>query len=266
MRRTIAAVLAVLALSRASAQEQRDDHDDHHHGHLHFTHPLITESPSPDTKLRVDQLWYRAGDDSAAADGRLVRVELERALAPWASLSFTVPYEWRTSPLPLRAHGFGSAELSLKAVTFAAAQRGLLFGGGVSASLPTGSDVNDIGSAHQVELEPFAHAAWMGRDVELVGMTSFSTATRLRAGEAAVRELRFNGSALYHVGEHAQLLLEIESVSTLAGPRTTVLSLAPGVELVPLQHRPLMLGVSLAPNVSGAPGARRVLASAFYHF
>lgn len=262
-----AILMAVVLPARAFAQHD-DDHD-HHHGALHFTHPLVTESPSPDSKIRVDYAWFRAAADSAPLEGRVTAVELEKAFSPSISLSVTVPYEWHTRPVSERAGGFGSTELSLKAVTYAQAKRGLLFGGGLSAGLPTGSDAKAIGSAHAVELEPFVHAAYMHHDVELVTFLDYSTLTRLRAGEENERELTFDGSALYHLGEHAQALVELESARALGGGASggQVTSVAPGFEIVPFEDTPLMFGVSYLAGVAGrSHDNRQLLISAFYHF
>lgn len=264
IRPTAAALLAVLIFP-AHAVAQHHEDDDHHHGTLHFTHPLVTESPSPDTKARVDQLWYRLGE---GVEGRVARVEVEEAFAPWISLAATLPYEWHTRPSEFKGSGVGSTELSLKAVSYSMAERGLLWGGGLSTSLPTGSDRLGIGSNHAIELEPYAHAAWMHDELEVVGFVRYSTFTRLQPGEENERELTGDGSVLYHIGEHVQVLLEAESARALAGPERghQVTSLAPGLEIRPIK-RPLMLGVSFAAGVAGETNDhKQLLFSAFYHF
>ena len=50
------ASMAVTPLN-ASAQVGHDASDDHHKAPLHFSHPLFSESPSPDTKIRLDYLY-----------------------------------------------------------------------------------------------------------------------------------------------------------------------------------------------------------------
>ena len=253
-------LMATLALpATVAAQHQHDD--DHDHGPLHFTHPMVTESPSPDTKARIDFLTYQFGPSGSQVKGSFIRTELEYAFTHSVSLALTLPYERRTDPLS--SSGFGSAELSLKAVTFAQSERGLLFGGGLSASLPTGSDVNAIGSAHLVELEPFVHAALMRGATELVGFLKYSTLARLNAGEVNERELSVDVSALRHLGKRVQGLLELQT-SRSEGEQAT--SIAPGIELVPFK-RPLMLGASYVIGLSNnARDTHQFLLSAFYHF
>src|ERR1051325_1302124 len=188
-----AMLMASLALpTTLVAQHQHDD--DHDHGPLHFTHPMVTESPSPDTKARLDFLSYSFGPSGSRLKGSFIRTELEYAFTHAISLALELPYERRSAPAS--ASGFGNAELSLKAVTFSQAERGLLFGGGLSLSLPTGSDVNAVGSAHVMELEPFVHGAFMRGAAELVGFLKYSTLTRLQAGEENEHELTIDMSAL----------------------------------------------------------------------
>ena len=52
------AFLCGVVPSALHAQEERE-HGDHDHEGLHFSHPLLNESPSPDTKLRLDLTWAR---------------------------------------------------------------------------------------------------------------------------------------------------------------------------------------------------------------
>ncbi len=51
-------LVLVVPLGVASAQEHAEA--DHHEG-LHFSHPLIAESVSPDTKVRLDYAFADLG-------------------------------------------------------------------------------------------------------------------------------------------------------------------------------------------------------------
>src|SRR5881392_2128567 len=47
--------IALFLIPVVGRTQERDDDHEHDH-HLHFSHPLVTESPSPDTKIRLDYL------------------------------------------------------------------------------------------------------------------------------------------------------------------------------------------------------------------
>lgn len=58
-------VLLFVALGFSQAHVQADVGDAHQgQNPLHFSHPLVAESPSPDTKIRVDHMFTNlAGDE-----------------------------------------------------------------------------------------------------------------------------------------------------------------------------------------------------------
>ena len=57
---------------RLLAQEHEHQDADHDHdARLHFSHPLFTESPSPDTKVRVDYLFREIKSDTHEHSMRL---------------------------------------------------------------------------------------------------------------------------------------------------------------------------------------------------
>ena len=68
----------------------------HEHAPLHFSHPLIAESPSPDTKLRFDYTYQREKGEEKAYRHTL-RLVGEYAFRPWVSVEIAVPY---ASPAP----------------------------------------------------------------------------------------------------------------------------------------------------------------------
>jgi hypothetical protein len=121
----------LLAFGHASADSSHDDN------RLHFSHPLITESPSPDTKARLDYVFADEPDD---AKRHTFRFEGEYALAPWLSLEVDVPYTLLdVEGEPNRNH-LDTVEGGLKYANFGLADYGLLLGGGLELGLPTGDD------------------------------------------------------------------------------------------------------------------------------
>jgi hypothetical protein len=72
--------LAILVSVLAANSTLADDHEVADEA-LHFSHPLVSESPSPDTKLRVD---YELTKESAEQDALVHRTRLEADTRPFA--------------------------------------------------------------------------------------------------------------------------------------------------------------------------------------
>ena len=246
------------------AQELDDDHD---HGHLHFSHPLVTESPSPDTKIRLD---YIATNISAGPGlhENTIRVEGEYSFTHSVSLAWVTPFTFRTAPSNESTSGFGDMELSLKAASLAFGARGILFGGGLSVGIPTGSDVKEIGSSHIVEVEPFVDAAYKYDALELVGFARLSSAIHRRPGEDEERNLAFDFSVLYRLHPRVEGLIELTTERSLIATdiRAPQTSIAPGLKLYPFANKQIMFGASLELGTGAVHSRRTVLLSGFYHF
>jgi hypothetical protein len=247
-------LLSGILVVPAGAQE--DEHDvNHHHGYLHFSHPIVTESPSPDTKFRLD--FIHSWSDDAGETGNTIRAEGEYAFSPAVSLAVVVPYRWASDEPPMQSSGFENVELSLKAASLKWGERGVLVGGGISLGLPTGPE-------NVSELSPFADVGVRRGNLELVGFLTYSTTL---TGEETIRSLEFDGSALFRASDRFELLGEISTDKSLEtgapGARTF---LAPGIKLRPLLDRDFVLGVSFPIGVGTASGTNSVFASLFYHF
>ncbi len=260
----LTAALFIMPLTGMKAQAHDEDHD---HDHLHFSHPLVTESPSPDTKLRLDYIGTRTSGASGIHEN-VFRIEGEYAFNHSVSLAVVTPYISRTAPPSERASGLGNIELSLKAATLAFGEHGLLFGGGLSAALPTGSDAKAIGSAHIVELEPFLDAGYKRNALELVGFATLSSTFRRRAGEEVERNLAFDFSALYRVHPRLEGLIEVTTARALIGPESGSQQtfVAPGLKVYPSTNRQFMFGASVEFGTGVVRKTHALLLSAFYHF
>lgn len=253
-----------LLISPALLRAQEHEHDD---DHLHFSHPIVTESPTPDTKIRVDYLQLWTNDVPEFRD-QLIRVEGEYEFAEGMSLAIVAPYEFRTAPSSDRANGLGDLELSLKFASLRYGEKGVLLGGGLSAGVPTGSDQKQIGSSHIVELEPFVDAGYKRDRIELVGFARLSSTFNRRAGEEAERDLAFDFSTLYHVHPKLEALMELTTSRALVGSGAGVPQtfLAPGVKIYPFPIRQIMFGASVLIGTGSVSDTKSVLISGFYHF
>jgi len=265
-RLLLVTTLVLIPIASIQAQEHEDDHD-RDHDYLHFSHPLVTESPSPDTKLRFDYLGVRTSD-AIGIHENVFRLEGEYAFNRSVSLAIVTPFISRTAPAAERASGLGSIELSLKAASLAFGERGLLLGGGLSVALPTGSDAKGIGSAHIVELEPFLDAGYKRDALELVGFATLSSTFRRRAGEEAERNLTFDFSTLYQIQSRLEGLIEVTTTRALIGAESGSQQtfIAPGFKAYPFTNRKLMFGASVEIGTGVAHETHALLVSGFYHF
>lgn len=256
-----------IALSAAPATLiQGQEHNEDHH-RLHFSHPLVTESPTPDTKLRLDYAGTLTSDAGGLHE-RIFRIEGEYAFNHGASLAIVAPFISRTSPASERASNLGNIEVSLKAASLALSEHGFLLGGGLSAALPTGSDVKGIGSSHIIELEPFFDVACKRNALELVGFGRLSSTFRRRPGDEAERNLAFDFSALYEIQPRLEGLFEVTTNRALAGAESGEQQtfVAPGIKVYPFRNRQMMFGASVELGTGLVADTRTLLLSGFYHF
>jgi hypothetical protein len=263
----VCAVL-VIAVFPTRARAQGDHHDeDHDHGYLHFSHPLITESPSPDTKIRLDAA-FGSSDEPADSHAIGLRGEVEYAFSKSLSLAVVAPFVHVTSPRDARTSSLGSVELSAKAASFTFAESGVLIGGGMSVGLPTGSDTKGIGSGHLYEISPFVDAAIRRGDVETTGFLTYSTTTNRNATDDNERSLTFDGSMLWRVIRQIELLGEVTTSRSFGGADGSYSEtfLAPGIKWRPSAWPKVAVGVGGILGVGDARKSNAVQMSAFYHF
>jgi hypothetical protein len=276
IRSTLAASLVLLAASALArplaAQAHGHEHEHGHAGRLHFVHPLIAESVSPDTKVRLDYLFRDPG-----SEGEL-ELEGEYAFHPSFSIEAGVHYDPAAAEL-------GETHLLFKFANYAFAERGVLLGYGLSLGLPTGGGHghaaeehgHEAGHDHEhghaegdiYEIAPFLNAGVMLGKLELVGWTLFRIPTNQELQENVETNLGYNLSALYHVNPRLQALLELDGAAGLSGAAAErrVANLTPGVKVQPLARSNLSVGLGIGvPLTQDREFDTRALISAFYHF
>ena len=259
-----AAVVSLLSPTVAQAQSVEHD-DDHDHGGLHFSHPMITESPSPDTKIRLDARFETAPLDARATE---LRGEVEYGFSNALSLAVVAPFVRITSPAAARASSLGSVELSAKGASFAFAESGVLVGGGLTVGLPTGNDLKGIGSGHLYEFAPFVDAALKRGNVEAVGFLTYSTLANRNATDENERRASFDGSLLWHLVPQVEVLGEVATSRSYVRTQRAVSEtfIAPGIKVRPATWPKLAMGVSAIRGVGSTAGVNALQLSAFYHF
>lgn len=252
---------------------QGSEHGNEHLGEtLHFSHPLIAESPSPDSKIRLDFDSLDLTGDGESGTERGVRLEAEYAFFPSFSIELDVPYVSLGPEGEPSTSGLDNISVGFKFANFAFADRGVLLGYGLELGLPTGDDEKGIGSSNLLEIAPFLAVGYKRRALELVSFLEFGIPTNQdeAKGQEVETELGFNLSALYHFSPRWQGLLELDGEEVLSGEEEeghSVLNLTPGVKFRPVAGNSLLLGVGLSfPLSHEEEFDTRIVGSAFYHF
>lgn len=304
---SIVSVLAIVLLAGAPAalwaqeHEHEEDHEhaEHrHHGGLHFTHPLIAESVSPDTKIRLDHRFFEFPDGDTEHSGGL---EAEYAVTRSFSVEAGIPYSYS-------AGAFGNAELKLKFANYAFEEAGVLLGYGLEFGFPTNGEPDEEGPPAQPEsaaapaparfgtgfpgprfsgggagvagtlgtdeweVAPFLNVGFERGPVELVGWGIFGIPFDQAEQEEVATEISWNVSGMYHVSRRVQALVELDGSGGISGEAVgeDVVNLSPGVRVQLLPDRPLVLGTSVGfPFASGVeedPFDVRWKTSVFWHF
>ncbi len=306
-KRTLLTLATLVALpAAAAAQAHEHSHDDPHgHAGLHFAHPMISGSVSPDRKVRLD--YVRLDFPEASAENAF-QITGEWAPTRAVSLEAAVPYSATASAL-------GFTEVAVKFSSYAFEDRGLLLGGGLAAGLPTSGDAPEethgdhhhgegdhghgsrrvrgldaapglasgggppaadgisavrpsLGRDHY-EIEPFLNAGWKAGPWEVVAFTRFGIPTADGAESGSHPHLTYNASVLYRATSRVQALLEYDGVSEVGepGPGHREGYLSPGLKVRIFEGRTLFLGGAVSLPVAGEESLdNRVRISLFQHF
>jgi hypothetical protein len=150
----------------------------HHDEELHFSHPLITESPSPDTKVRFDYFYRRFRADKTSEHSP--RIEFEYAFKPSFSIEVNLPYTIRRAEGQPSVGHPDSMDVAVKLTNSVFKEHHVLLVYGVELGLPTGSDTKGIGSSHLVEVAPYFGAGLKRDKLEVVGFSSVSLVAHKR--------------------------------------------------------------------------------------
>jgi len=299
----IALSAITLRADRVTAQEHEHEHDeehqhgiadpagDHHLG-LHFTHPLIAESVSPDTKIRIDHQFLDLPDGDQLNIGVL---EGEYAFMRAFSIEAGIPYSYTDA-------AFGNLEVALKFANFALEEYGLVLGYGVEFGFPTAAeheeevspalatlaatldgppkitrvDPRPLNSSSggelgepEWELAPFLNIGWKRGALEVVAWGKLGVPFAQDAGDEVATELGYNLSALYHVSPRWQAVLELDGSGGISGPTVgeDVLNLSPGLRWRIFADTPFVIGTSVGfPLTHEESFGTRWVTSVFWHF
>jgi hypothetical protein len=272
---------AVLASAGALQSFAHEGHE--HTDGLHFSHPLITESPSPDTKIRLDYFFLNVDgeveDDELGEEGEgpsrykesTVNLELEYAFTRNISIEADIPYTFIN---PDEGQGdnvshFNTVDIGVKLATFILEEYGILLGGGLEFGLPTGDDDKGIGSDNIWEIEPFLSFGWKYKILEVVSFLHLGIPVNQKGDQDEGNELGYNLSMLVHATDWLEVLLEFDGETVLNGEEEgeSVLNIDPGVKFKPFKSQDLQVGFGAGfPVTDDEEFEYRLIASVFYHF
>lgn len=234
---------------------------------LHFSHPIVAESPSPDTKVRIDhQFLNLKGDEDN--EHRTV-VEGEYAFNRSISIEAAVSYSFLNRVDKSNENNFNNAEIAIKYANYTFEENDLLIGGGLELVLPTGDDSKEIGSNNIVVIEPFLDFGYYCHDWEFVGVVKFGIPTNKNGKLAADLELGWNFSALYHLNEKIKTLIELDGEHIYDGSTGGFeqINITPGIKFKPLHDHALQIGLAASlPLTNDKEFDARTFISVFYHY
>lgn len=303
-------VAAGLIALPGGVRAQEHEHDDEnagetdHHAGLHFAHPMVAESVTPDTKLRVDHRFFDFDEENEHSG----LFEAEYAFHRSVSLELGFPFSYSASEP-------GNLEAILKFADYAFEEAGLLIGYGTGLVLPTAGDEDEpvavpeqsarrsaardgLAAASGVasgsggalsprfhgggagvagslgtdawQLRPFVNVGFRSGALELVGWTLLGVPFGHDEAEPELSTtLSYNVSGLYRVSDRFQAILELDGSGGVNGEAVgeDVLNLAPGAKFRLLPGQPLWMGVSWGfPLTDEEAFGSRFQASAFLHF
>lgn len=261
---TVVAPATIWTPPVAAQQTHSHEQEAAHHVGLHFSHPLVTESVSPDTKVRfnVGRAW--------ASDANETGVELEAEYAFHRSFSVELgaPYAVVDPEAGASASALSNVEVALKFANFAFEDRGLLLGYGVEFGLPTGDAGSGIGSDHLWEAAPFLNIGYKRSRIELVGFSVFGIPFNQEADEEVETEFAYDLSGLIHLAPQLQAMMELNGKTVLSGAAAgeNVTRLSPSLKFAPRREVPLFIGVGVTMPLTDEELDVAARVSLFYHF
>lgn len=234
MRTIILRVLFIVTASWAYRVMGEEAHHHHHSEHddrvLHFSHPISTESPTPERQVRANYSYESI--DTGEPDVQTLKIGGEYSFTPTFGVEFGVPYVIQSGNA---GNSIGNIDVGLKLSNPAFIEKGILLAYGIEVIFPTGDKAKGIGSDKEVELEPFFGFGYKSGSWELVLFTALGIPMNLPAGEEVVNELSYSRSLLYFFVPEFRGLLEVQGTTVLNGVEegNTIMNLLPGVSYSP---------------------------------
>jgi hypothetical protein len=260
---------SVAAGLNAGAALAEDNH--YHHDGLHFRHPLVTESPAPETKIRLDYIYTNEpgehGEDGAYVQS--LNIVGEYAFNDSLGVEVALPYSFRDPKGDdSNTDNLGNLKVALKYASHVFADSGLLVGGGLELGLPTGSTRKEIGSSHIIEIEPFIDFGYQLSDFELIGVLGAGFPQNENTDDETDLELEWSTSLVHKTNHELSLILEASGEHVKGGEEdgAHIINLTPGFTYK-LPDTNLLLGAGVSfPVTDDKEIYAQPIISLFCHF
>ena len=209
-----------------------------------LAHPLIAESPTPDTELRFEYIVI----NTATADEIEVNPEGELALMPGVSIEVDVPYKFRDpSDGGSSKSNLDVTEIALKLAKGFDSRS--LIGGGLELGLPTGDDGKNIGSNNELVVKPFLDVGMISGLFEFIGFLGFEFPFNEDVSKRSEKDLglEYNMALTYWFVDRVRGVFELDGELVAVGDdNEAILNASWGFIGSPIQGVPLEVGVGLS--------------------
>ena len=231
-----------------------------------FADPLIGESPTPDTGIRLNYLFI----EKSNADERVLNPEVELSISDWASIELDIPYSFRDpNDGSESTDNFDSSEIALKLAH--ALSENTVIGGGLELGLPTGDDTKGIGSNNKITITPFLNLGVKIGALEAIAFLGFGFPTNQQDPEARADEdleLEYNLAFAYWFMPETRAIVEFDAEMIVKGDDNEgIVNLTLGLISAPADNVPLEIGGGVSfPITADKEFDNRLILSVFYEF
>ena len=230
-----------------------------------LAHPLVAESPTPDTEFRFEYIITDAG----SADELEINPEGEFSLMPGVSIEVDVPYKFRDpSDGSSSQDNLDVAEIALKLAKGMSATS--LLGGGLELELPTGDDGKGIGSNNELIVKPFVDGGFIKGAFEYIGFFGLEFPLNQDSFTESEKDLglEYNLAMAYWFEPRLRGIFELDGEIVLIGDDNEgVINASWGAIGSPIKGMPLEVGVGMsAPITKDRDFDQRWIFSLLYQF
>ena len=266
LRKCLFSMLAVLVCGQYTTAEATAGGVDRDSKIPDLAHPLIAESPTPDTELRFEYIFL----EKQNADEDIVNPEGELAISSWASIEVDLPYVFRNPKIDGGSEdNFGVAEVALKLAH--GLSPSALIGGGLELGLPTGDDTKGIGSNNELVIEPFVDFGLKFKTFEVITFLGFGIPINQQSAEereAKDLELEYNLAFAHWFVSSTRFILELDGeVIVIGDDNEGIINLTVGFIGSPITGLPLEVGGGISvPITADKEFDNRLIFSVLYQF